>query len=116
MRRARQSSQEEEEARMSATRWLLRGAVAFAAAVLAACATVPAGRLESIEHIVVIYAENRSSDHLYGLFPGAEGIADATPEQKTQLDHDGTPLPHLPPVYDGGKPSPKFPQGLPNGP
>src|SRR2546426_7806655 len=91
-----------EEARMSATRWLLRGAVTFAAAILAACATVPAGRLESIEHIVIIYAENRSFDHLYGLFPGAEGIADATPAQKTQLDHDGTALPHLPPVYDHG--------------
>ena len=48
----------------------------------------------------MIYAENRSFDHLYGLFPGAEGIANATAEQKTQLDHDGTPLPHLPPVYD----------------
>src|SRR3954466_13368027 len=35
----------------------------------------PAG-LERIEHVVVIYAENRSFDHLYGLFPGAEGIAD----------------------------------------
>ena len=101
---------------MSATRWLLQGAVACAAAVLAACATVPASQLERIEHIVVIYLENRSFDHLYGLFPGAEGIADATEAQKTQLDHDGTALPHLPPVYDHGKPDPKFPLELPNGP
>src|SRR5260221_171216 len=93
--------------------------------ILASAAALLAGRASSqgraedlarIEHVVVIYAENRSFDHLYGLFPGADGIASATPEQKTQLDHDGNPLPHLPPVYDGGKPSPKFPQELPNGP
>src|SRR5436189_766160 len=94
--------------------------LASAAALLAACASSPQGQgtegLARIEHIVVIYAENRSFDHLYGLFPGADGIASATPEQKSQLDHDGKPLPHLPPVYDGGKPSPKFPQGLPNRP
>src|SRR5437899_3542828 len=83
---------------------------------LSSCATAPAGGLERIETIVVIYAENRSFDHLYGLFPGAEGIANATDEQKTQLDHDGTRLPHLPPVFEGGKPSARFPQALPNGP
>src|SRR6267143_1384064 len=94
--------------------------LASAAALLAGCASSPQGHategLARIEHIVVIYAENRSFDHLYGFFPGADGIASATPEQKAQLDHDGNPLPHLPPVYDGGKPSPEFPQGLPNGP
>jgi acid phosphatase len=63
---------------------------------------------------VVIYAENRSFDHLYGFFPGANGIAQATDEQKTQLDHDGTPLPHLT-VFDHGKPDARFPL-LPNGP
>src|SRR3977135_1264909 len=92
--------------------------LASAAAFLAGCAPSPQGRstegLARIEHIVVIYAENRSFDHLYGLFPGADGIASATPEQKTQLDHDGKPLPHLPPVYEGGKPSPKSPRGPPN--
>src|SRR5947208_17159242 len=73
--------------------------------------------LAKIETIVVIYAENRSFDHLYGLFPGANGIAEATDEQKTQLDHDGTPLPHLPPVFTPqGKPDERFPPQLPNGP
>jgi len=61
-------------------------------------------------------AENRSFDHLYGLFPGAEGLAQGTAEQKTQLDHDGRPLAQLPPVYDGAKVNPRFPQNLPNGP
>src|SRR3989449_7679039 len=85
--------------------------------VLAGCATAPAGGLERIETIVVIYAENRSFDHLYGLFPGANGIAEATDEQKTQLDHDGTALPHLPPVFTPqGKPDERFPAQLPNGP
>lgn len=92
-----------------------------AALTIAGCAIVPTGAdidagLRRIEHIVVIYAENRSFDHLYGLFPGAEGIAQATAEQKTQLDHDGRPLPTLPPVYVGGKASDAFPTGLPNGP
>jgi phospholipase C len=84
----------------------------------AGCATRTDDGLARIEHIVVIYAENRSFDHLYGLFPGAEGIASATMEQKTQLDHDGKPLPHLPPVYEHGKPDPHNPAvaGLPNGP
>ena len=49
---------------------------------LAGCSPYRAGekprRLDAIEHIVVIYAENRSFDHLYGLFPGANGIANAT--------------------------------------
>ena len=93
--------------------------VALGAALLAGCASLPtgAGGLEQIEHIVVIYPENRSFDHLYGMFPGANGIANATIEQKTQLDHDGKPLPHLPPVYAAhGKIDSRFPKDLPNGP
>jgi len=84
------------------------------------CAMPPAGApragLEKIQHIVVIYAENRSFDNLYGLFPGADGIANATPEQYTQLDFDGKPLPHLPPVWKGKDPDPAFPRDLPNKP
>src|SRR5437016_7201312 len=70
--------------------------------------------LAKIKTIVVIYAENGSFDHLYGFFPGANGIANATGEQKTQLDHDGTPLPYLT-IFDHGKPDPRFPR-LPNAP
>ena len=73
--------------------------------------------LAKIKTIVVIYAENRSFDHLYGLFPGADGIANASAAQTTQLDHDGTPLPQLPPVWAAdGKPDPRFPMTLPNRP
>src|SRR5213078_319975 len=50
-----------------------------------------------------------------GLFPGADGIANATPAQYTQLDHDGTPLTQLPPVWTAdGKPDTRFPTSLPN--
>jgi phospholipase C len=94
----------------------LAGGVA-AASMLAcsiAAAQVSDQELGRIENIVVIYPENRSFDHLYGSFPGANGIAQATDEEKTQLDHDGTPLRYLV-VLDGGKPDPRFPR-LPNRP
>ncbi|HTQ77918.1 MAG TPA: alkaline phosphatase family protein, partial [Burkholderiales bacterium] len=66
--------------------------------LLQGCASAPAG-LDKIDTVVVIYAENRSFDHLFGLFPGAEGIAQAGAGAKTQLDHDGKPMPHLPPTW-----------------
>src|SRR5882724_8829598 len=71
--------------------------------------------LARIKTIVVIYAENRSFDHLYGFFPGANGIANATAEQKTQLDHDGSALPYLTIFGLDGKPDRRFPQ-IPNEP
>src|SRR5437764_4569396 len=88
--------------------------------LLASAAAAPghpaaAAALDQIKTIVVIYAENRSFDHLYGFFPGANGIANASAEAKTQLDHDGTPLPYLTIFGHGGKPDPRFPQ-MPNGP
>jgi len=99
------------------TRTVLGATLALLAAAFAAgCAMHGGDGLARIEHVVVIYAENRSFDHLYGFFPGAEGIAQATAQQKTQLDHDGRALPHLPPVYDGNKANPRFPQNLPNAP
>ena len=98
-------------------------ATAFIAAasiplLVASCATSPPAKpgLEAVQHIVVIFAENRSFDHLYGLFPGANGIANATPEQYVQVDRDGKPLPYLPPVWKGKEPDPAYPSGLPNKP
>jgi acid phosphatase len=94
--------------------------VAALALLVAGCASSPApaprAGLDRIEHIIVIYAENRSFDNLYGLFPGADGIANATPEQYTQVDYDGNPLPRLPPVWKGKDPDPAFPTDLPNKP
>ena len=95
---------------------LLLGALALCGCTSSPAPPARAG-LSRIDHIVVIYAENRSFDHLYGLFPGADGIANASPAQYTQLDHDGKPLPHLPPVWTAdGKPDTRFPTMLPNRP
>src|SRR5712672_2073233 len=71
--------------------------------------------LAKIKTVVVIYAENRSFDHLFGFFPGANGIDNATDEQRTQLDHDGKPLQHLVIFGGDGRPDPRFPR-LPNAP
>lgn len=96
------------------------GAWAIALTFLSMCSSLaapgPLQGLEKIEHIVVIYPENRSFDNLYGLFPGANGIANASQESVTQLDRDGKPLPHLPPVWKSGKPDPAYPVKMPNRP
>ncbi len=72
-------------------------------------------RLTRIQNIVVIYAENHSFDNMYGLFPGANGVSRATPEQYTQLDHDGTPLKELVVFGHDGKPDAAYPR-MPNRP
>jgi acid phosphatase len=71
--------------------------------------------LQGIGHVVVIYAENRSFDNLYGLFPGADGIKQATPEQYTQLDHNGKAFAYLPPIW-ASKTTPLLDAKLPNQP
>ena len=50
--------------------------VLLAINVPAVAASPPERRpeLDRIGHIIVVFLENRSFDHLYGLFPGAEGI------------------------------------------
>ena len=61
--------------------------------------------LEKIKTVVVIYAENRGFDNLYGLFPGANGIPGVNPtavgSAVPQKDIDGSVLPALPPVWGG---------------
>ena len=89
-------------------------------AVLTGCSSVPGSggsdaAMQGIDTVVVIFAENHSFDNLYGLFPGADGIANATAEQKTQLDHDGTPLKELIVFGADGKPDDRYPR-MPNGP
>jgi acid phosphatase len=107
--------------------WSVAGPLLLVA--IASCAIV--GRtarrpdLSRIQTIVVIYAENRSFDNLYGMFPGADGIADALadPARYTQRDLDGSIMPTLPPVWlpvnDASArvaPDPAFPRDLPNRP
>jgi len=64
-------------------------------------ANAAAADLSKITNIVVIYAENRSFDNLYGSFPGANGLQNVTGDQAKQLDRDGTPLKELPPAWGG---------------
>jgi len=92
----------------------------IAGAILAACAgkalkpvtgggddTTRALR-SKIDTIVVIYAENRAFDNLYGNFPGARGLSEVVDSQghptsayAPQVDRDGSILPSLPPTWGG---------------
>ena len=61
-----------------------------------------------IDIIVVIYAENRAFDNLYGNFPGAHGLSEVIgrdgrppPAYPPQVDRDGSVLPSLPPTWGG---------------
>jgi phospholipase C len=75
--------------------------------------------LSRIGHIIVLFLENRSFDHLYGLFPGAEGIH-ASGFASIQVSAEGRQFATLPAVINnlsrlGGIDS-RFAAGLPNGP
>ena len=93
-------------------RLLLGGlaAVAGAAAVGAADAAVrPARRGDEdaalrahVDTVVVIFAENRSFNNLFGDFPGLEQpLSKVPPERFLQRDRDGTLLKQLPPIWEG---------------
>ena len=61
--------------------------------------------VQAIDTVVVIYAENRAFDTLYGTFPGANGIPGVNPSStgsaEPQKDFSGAVLPTLPPVWGG---------------
>ncbi len=49
-----------------------------------------------IDHFIVVYQENWSFDSLYGSFPGANGIANASSNSLTQIDRlSGNPISSL---------------------
>ena len=64
-------------------------------------AAVQGRSINDIQNVVVLYAENRSFDNLYGAFPGANGLQYASATANVQVDRDGSPLKELPPVWDG---------------
>jgi len=84
----------------------------------------------NVQTIVVIYAENRAFDNLYGNFPGSRGLRDVVdasgeplPAYVPQLDRDGSVLKRLPPTWGGVTASGYTPvvtqaqsAGLPNAP
>lgn len=68
-----------------------------------------------INHIVVIYTENRSFDNLFSGFPHADGLRLGN-ALIPQTDHDGSVLKILPPVLLRKLPDARFPLDLPNAP
>ncbi len=95
-------------------------AAVLAAVVLAACQTGPTGvepppaSQAPFDHVIVLFLENRSFDHLFGTYPGADGIA---AYRGKQTDKDGAPYAVLPaPLGRDAKPDPRFPANLPNAP
>jgi acid phosphatase len=81
--------------------WRLMMLMAGAAGVAPAAAQTLEHDLAAITHVVVIYAENRSFDNLYGAFPGANGLQHLDAAEFLQRDRDGSVLKELPPVWGG---------------
>ncbi|MFL5343741.1 MAG: alkaline phosphatase family protein [Hyalangium sp.] len=77
------------------------------------------GLKKKINHVVVIFEENRSFDNMYGEFPGANGQSNAVNAPK-QIDASGQPYAVLPqPMDTTPNPDvldPRFPADLPNAP
>lgn len=82
--------------------------------------------LDRVGHIIVLFLENRSFDHLYGMFPGADGVENAG-FAAIQVSAEGREFSRLPAVinsrvlWPGTSQSPigidtRFATGLPNGP
>src|SRR2546426_10431640 len=96
-------------------------AVPLVGLVFAACvaglsggAEPPNGSRAPIDHIVVLFLENRSFDHLFGTYPGADGLANY---RGRQTDKSGMAYVTLPqPLGKDGEPDPRFPANLDNAP
>jgi phospholipase C len=95
--------------------------VALVGLALTACAAGGSSTVDSadgqrapIEHIVVLFLENRTFDHLFGTYPGVEGLAGYTGRQTDKSGAGYAVLP--PPLGRDGKPDPRFPSDLPNAP
>jgi acid phosphatase len=68
--------------------------------------------IEPVRHVIVIYMENWSFDGQFGLFPGANGIANAG-DTIRQVRRDGSPYTTLPQPFFQGQPDPRIPADLP---
>ncbi|MCA1325530.1 acid phosphatase [Herbaspirillum sp. alder98] len=68
----------------------------------AASAALDSALRDKIKTVVVIYAENRSFNNLFGDFPGVEKpLSSLKPSDYQQRDRDGSVLKQLPPVWGG---------------
>ena len=99
--------------------------LAIATPTLAASPPERRPGLDRIGHIIVLFLENRSFDHLYGMFPGADGVDDAG-FAAIQVSAAGLQFQRLPAVIINRSPWPgssessfgvdtRFATGLPNG-
>lgn len=74
---------------------------------------------KKINHVVVLFLENRSFDNMYGEFPGADGLSNAV-NAHPQVGPEGTPYAVLPrPMNTSLSPAiadERFPADLPNAP
>ena len=93
------------------------GALSLAGSLLSAVTSMSAygndAGASRIGHIIVIYQENWSFDSLYGLFPGADGLANSF-GQIPQLDRSASPaysalIYQTPAPLSGGVADPQFP-------
>ena len=109
---------------MKRVAWTRRITIPLALAGLLLLASSPTGAagppgLSKVEHIVVLYLENRSFDHLFGAFPGANGLAN-TGAAAIQVDASGQPYQFLPAPLDLRPRTPipyaAITERLPNGP
>src|ERR1035441_36435 len=87
-----------------------------AVSLMAPTGPAQARKLHEIKHIVVIYQENRSFDHLYGHFPGANGLNNADPAHTVQRDLNGTPYASLANIAGTAPADALLPATVPNGP
>ncbi len=113
---------------------LLSGAAFVGAAAIAGATHAHAANLEQFDHVVVIYEENHSFDNLYGNWGSVggmpvNGLANATPAQKTQVRQDNVSAYHCllqddvnltsPPLAatcNDNTGVPTFPSAFPNAP
>jgi phospholipase C len=84
--------------------------LSFLFALLPSLSHAVPNELNKLEHIVVIYLENRSFDNLFGLFPNANGLNEAK-NTLPQIDEFGRNYTTLPTVSDK-----RFPDNLTNEP
>src|SRR5215813_3984097 len=108
-------------------RRLLRGGIALLITLMLAAYAHGSANAQSttgktpLKHIIVVYMENWSFDSLYGMFPGANGLANAT-GAAPQVDKDGKVYDKLPAPLNSNKRDAngkatvddRFPTDLPN--
>jgi phospholipase C len=83
--------------------------------------TAAQGAAGRVNYLIIIYEENHAFDNYFGMFPGADGLADAS-AMAVQVDKQGRPYDVLPPVLANPVgsaerlPDLRFAAGLPNRP